>query len=89
MLSQNRREFLQMSLAGAAFVATQPREAAENIRLGLIVRAGREPERALAKVHELALPTAQVGVEDFGPEMVSRMRTRGSQRRQATRGLAV
>ena len=44
------------------------------MRLGLIVGAGNDPERAIAKVYKLGVPTCQVGVDSFGPEMVTGLR---------------
>jgi len=45
------------------------------MRLGLIVGMGKDPEAAIKKVHDLGVPTCQVGVESYGPEMVSRLRS--------------
>jgi sugar phosphate isomerase/epimerase len=44
------------------------------MRLGLIVSAGKDPEAAIRKVHELGFPTCQVGVNSFAPEMAARLR---------------
>ncbi len=73
----NRRNFLQISAAVAAskaLIRGSPGEARKGMRLGLIVHVGRDPERALAKVRELDLPTCQVGVEVFDGEMLTRLR---------------
>ena len=43
------------------------------MRLGLIVPVGHDPESALKKVHELGLPTAQLGTEDLSDNMLARM----------------
>ena len=43
------------------------------MRLGLIVHVGHDPESAIKKVHDLGLPTAQVGVEDLSDEMLARV----------------
>jgi sugar phosphate isomerase/epimerase len=44
------------------------------MRLGVIVHMGKDPESALAKVHELGLPTCQAGISDYEPAMVTRLR---------------
>jgi sugar phosphate isomerase/epimerase len=40
-------------------------EGKKPLRLGLIVGIGKDPDAALAKVHELGLPTCQAYVEEF------------------------
>jgi len=45
------------------------------MRLGLIIGIGKDPESAIAKVHDLGLPTCQVGVESFEPELVTALRS--------------
>jgi sugar phosphate isomerase/epimerase len=44
------------------------------LRLGLIIAIGRDPDAAMAKVHELGLPTCQVFVEEVEPELTGRLR---------------
>jgi len=44
------------------------------LRLGLILGIGKDPGAAMAKVHDLGLPTCQVLVEDFELEQVGRLR---------------
>jgi L-ribulose-5-phosphate 3-epimerase len=44
------------------------------LRLGVIIGIGKDPDTAMAKVHEFALPTCQVGVEDPEPELATRLR---------------
>src|SRR5438046_10282455 len=73
------------SPAAAAFVAgvtgaTRPTGSSQEVarkpmRLGLIVGVGDDASRAIAKVHDLGVPTCQVGVDSFGPEMVTRLRS--------------
>jgi len=46
--------------------------AGESMRLGLIVPGGTDPQAALRKVHSFGLPTAQLGMEDFSPDMVEK-----------------
>ena len=79
MVKYERRRFLKISAAGAvvASVTSGARAAGSSqegarkpMRLGLIVGVGNDPARAIAKVHELGVPTCQVGVDSFGPEMV-------------------
>jgi hypothetical protein len=43
-------------------------------RLGLIIGIGRDPDAAIAKVHDLGLPTCQVFVDEIEPELVGRLR---------------
>jgi L-ribulose-5-phosphate 3-epimerase len=44
------------------------------LRLGIIISIGKDPDAAMAKVHDLGLPTCQVFVDDFEPEQVRRLR---------------
>src|SRR2546427_9594785 len=83
MVKYERRRFLKISAAAAvaASVTSAARpagslqeEAKKPMRLGLIVGVGNDPARAIAKVHELGVPTCQVGVDSFGPEMVTGLR---------------
>jgi len=39
------------------------------LRLGLIIGMGKDPDAALAKVHELELPTCQAYFEEFSPKL--------------------
>jgi len=50
-------------------------EGRKPLRLGLIIGIGNDPDAAMAKVHDLGLPTCQVYVEDFQLEQVGRLRT--------------
>jgi len=43
------------------------------LRLGLIIGIGKDPEAAIAKVHDLGLPTCQLYVEDFEPGLNTRL----------------
>jgi len=47
---------------------------AKDIRLGLFIDAGKDPEAAFARVHELGFPTCQAATEDFDPELARRLR---------------
>src|SRR5206468_4610837 len=49
-------------------------EGKKPLRLGLIIDIGKDPDAALAKVHELGLPTSQIFVDDFGTDLVDRLR---------------
>src|SRR6059058_1154187 len=49
-------------------------EGKKALRLGLIVDIGKDPDAALAKVQELGLPTSQIFVDDFGTDLVNRLR---------------
>ena len=44
------------------------------LRLGLIIGIGKDPDAAMAKVHDLGLPTCQVFVDDLELEQVGRLR---------------
>ncbi len=45
-------------------------EGKKPLRLGLIIGIGNDPDAAMAKVHELGLPTCQVYVTEFLPGLV-------------------
>jgi L-ribulose-5-phosphate 3-epimerase len=49
-------------------------EGKKSLRLGLIISIGKDPDTALAKVHELGFPTSQIFVDEFGLDLVSRLR---------------
>jgi sugar phosphate isomerase/epimerase len=49
-------------------------EGSKALRLGLILGIGRDPDVALAKVHDLGLPTCQVFVDEIAPELAGRLR---------------
>ena len=71
----NRREFLQAS-AGVIAAGMSPSvatQAQKPLRLGLIIGIGTDPETAIAKVHDLGLPTCQAFVEDFAPGLAARL----------------
>jgi L-ribulose-5-phosphate 3-epimerase len=58
----------------AAVGSPVPVASPKPMRLGLIIGIGKDPESAIKKVHDLGVPTCQVGVGAFGPEMVKRLR---------------
>ena len=64
--------------AGVGTAQSAPRLASDEgkkpLRLGLIIGIGKDPDAAMAKVHDLGLPTCQVFVDDFGLEQVTRLR---------------
>jgi len=79
-----RRRFLKISAAAAVGAgvtsATRPAGSSQEgarkpMRLGLIVGVGDDAEKAIAKVHDLGVPTCQVGVDSFGPGMVTGLRS--------------
>jgi sugar phosphate isomerase/epimerase len=49
-------------------------EGKKPLRLGLIIGIGKDPDAALAKVHELGLPTSQIFVDEFDMDLVTRLR---------------
>ncbi len=78
METMNRRHFIEVTAAAAFAAGARPlagRSPAkqERMRLGMIVHVGHDPDSELQKVHDLGLPTAQVGVEDFSDEMLGRV----------------
>src|SRR5882762_1495888 len=44
------------------------------LRLGLILDIGRDPDAAMAKVHELGFPTCQVFVDEIEPQLAGHLR---------------
>jgi len=57
-----------------ASLAVASNDGKKPLRLGLIIGIGKDPDAAMAKVHDLGLPTCQVFVDDFEPEQVGRLR---------------
>ncbi len=49
-------------------------EGKKPLRLGLIIDIGKDPDAALAKVHELGMPTTQIFVDEFEMNLVDRLR---------------
>ncbi len=49
-------------------------EGKKPLRLGLIIAIGKDPDEAMARVRQLGLPTCQVYVEDFQPELAGKLR---------------
>src|SRR3989454_5601163 len=49
-------------------------EGKKPLRLGLIIGIGKDPDAAMAKVHDLGLPTCQAFVDDFEPGLVLQFR---------------
>src|SRR6266404_1417860 len=49
-------------------------EGKKPLRLGLIISVGKDPDAAMAQVHDLGLPTCQAFVDDFEPGLVARLR---------------
>jgi L-ribulose-5-phosphate 3-epimerase len=48
-------------------------EGKKPLRLGLIIGIGNDPDAALAKVHELELPTCQAYCEEFAPGLAKKL----------------
>lgn len=78
MTPLNRRQFLQVSAAAGAagMMAGIPAKPAPRkpMRLGIIIGAGKDPDEALKRVHDLGIPTAQIGTEDFSDAMVGKLK---------------
>ena len=86
MTGKSRRDFLQTSAAamaagisGHAFgkplgAAAGAADAPKPMRLGLIVGMGKDPDAAIKKVHDLGVPSCQLGVGSFEPEHVTKLR---------------
>jgi sugar phosphate isomerase/epimerase len=49
-------------------------EGRKPLRLGLIIGIGKDPDSAMAKVHDLGLPTCQVFVDKIETELAGRLR---------------
>jgi sugar phosphate isomerase/epimerase len=73
MHTLDRRDFLKVSAAAGAAGLMHGLPAApaqKGMRLGLIVGMGGNPEAALQKVHDLAIPSCQVSTEDLSDAML-------------------
>ncbi len=63
------------NLGGTQSASTIPtNEGKKPLRLGLILGIGRDPNDAIAKVHDLGLPTCQVFVDEIVPMLATRLR---------------
>src|SRR6202521_6373220 len=71
------------AMAGKLAQAASPAQTAQSVpsnegkkplRLGLIIGIGKDPDAAMAKVHDLGLPTCQAFVDYFEPGLVVRLR---------------
>src|SRR5712664_1231330 len=49
-------------------------EGKKPLRLGLIIGIGKDPDAAMAQVHDLGLPTCQAFVDNFEPGLVVQLR---------------
>ena len=67
----NRRTLLRVAAAGAVL---QLGAQESKMRLGIILSVGREPDAAIQRVHDLGLPTCQVGVRDTGGDAAANLR---------------
>jgi len=59
---------LQIAQAFSGYEGKKP------LRLGLILSIAKDPDAAIAKVHELGLPTCQVFADEIEPELAGRLR---------------
>ncbi len=77
MSAQNRRRFLQASAVAVAhglMPRVSARGATTGMRLGLIIGVDQDPDAAMAKVHDLGVPTCQASLTNFGAERVTRLK---------------
>ncbi|MGA2632028.1 MAG: sugar phosphate isomerase/epimerase family protein [Terriglobia bacterium] len=77
MSTFTRREVMQLALATGAVALAPPVPASasdKGMRLGLIIHMGRDPEGALAKVHNLGIPTCQAGISEYDAEMEKKLK---------------
>ena len=80
MHTLDRRDFLKVSAAAGAagLMSGLPvAPAQKGMRLGLIIGMGKDPNKALQKVHDLGIPTCQVSTEDFSDAMLEGIRAGG------------
>ena len=79
MTTYNRRRFLQISAVAVSahglWSGSAVARSGKPLRLGLFVGARKDPESAIAKVHDLGLPTCQVGVDELAPELAPRLKS--------------
>jgi L-ribulose-5-phosphate 3-epimerase len=77
-LGQNLPSGTLASLSSASLARTnqamQANEGKKPLRLGLIIGIGKDPDAAMAKVHDLGLPTSQIFVDEFDLDLVGRLR---------------
>jgi sugar phosphate isomerase/epimerase len=65
---------LSYSGNGGLIPAIAADEGKRPLRLGLIIGIGSDPDAALAKVHDLGMPTAQIFVDELDMNLVNRLR---------------
>lgn len=78
MTAHHRRRFLQIAAVAATRAigdASALFAAAKDIKLGLFVYAGEDPEGAIRPVHDFGFPTCQLAVEHYEPEIAGRLRS--------------
>lgn len=82
MTTLKRREFLKISAAVAAqgmlassFAGSGP----EKMRLGVIASVKENPDAAIAHVRDLGVPTCQIGVQNYTPELAAGIRSATAQ----------
>jgi len=73
----SRRKLVQLAACGTAAMAL-PAQTPGNghalMRLGLIVYAGDDPDAAIRNVHDLGIPTCQIGIGEPAPGLAARLR---------------
>jgi sugar phosphate isomerase/epimerase len=77
MKTLDRRDFLKVSAATGAVGLMQglpATTAQKRMRLGMFIGAGKDPQAALQKVHDLGIPTCQVSTADFSDTMLEGLR---------------
>jgi len=69
------QDYMESDLSAAQVVPTiSANEGRKPLRLGLIIGIGRDPAAAMAKVHDLGLPTCQVFVSEIDAELAGHLR---------------
>jgi L-ribulose-5-phosphate 3-epimerase len=63
----------RLHLCSASAGQSPQKRIGKPLRLGLIVAAGKDPDSAIKKVHDLGLPTAQVIVDGFDDEAAKQL----------------
>jgi sugar phosphate isomerase/epimerase len=77
MHTLDRRDFLKVAAVTGAVAMMSRCHAAppkKRMRLGMFIKAGKDPLAVLQKVHDLGIPTCQVSTVDFSDAMLESLR---------------